>query len=146
MSTKHQLRHATRRAMTFVELLAVLVILGLIAGVLTASFAGRFARGKQEIARTQLALISQAVETYRIDHGDWPPIDRGLGVLTTPDAAPTAAYFMKPDQIRDPWGQHYALIIPGPDGYPFEVLTYGSDARPGGDGEAQDLSSLHLRE
>lgn len=146
MNSRHQLRHPSRTGMTFVELLAVLVILGLIAGVLTVSFAGRFARGKQEIARTQLALISQAVETYRIEHGDWPPIERGLSVLTTPGAVPTAAYFLKPEQIRDPWDQPYALVIPGPEGYPFEVLTYGSDAQPGGEGEAQDLSSVHMRD
>ncbi len=132
--------------MTFVELLAVLVILGLIAGVLAVSFAGRFARGKQEIARTQLSLISQAIETYRIEHGEWPPMNQGLSALTTPQAAPTASYFLKPDQIRDPWDQLYALIIPGPDGYPFEILTYGSDAQPGGEGEAQDLSSIRVRD
>lgn len=134
----------TRRGMTFVELLAVLVILGLVAGVLTVSFAGRFARGKQEIAKTQLSLLSQAVETYRIEHGDWPPIDQGLGVLTSPAASPTAPYFMKPNQIRDPWNQPYALIVPGPDGHPYEIVTYGSDAQPGGTGESTDLSSVSI--
>lgn len=136
----------TRRGMTFVELLAVLVILGLVASVLTVSFAGRFAKGKREIARTQLAQLIQAVETFRLEHGDWPPVEQGLGALTTPTASPTAPYFLKPDQIVDPWNNPYAIIIPGPDGYPYEIVSYGSDRQPGGEDEAADLTSTRLRD
>jgi len=142
---KIQIHKQTARAMTFVELLAVLVILGMIAGVLTVSFAGRFARGKREIARTQIAQITQAVETYRIEHGDWPPMEDGLAALTPPSASPTATYFLKAEQIDDPWGRPYVFIAPGPDGFPYEIVTYGGDGQPGGEGEAADLSSVALR-
>lgn len=135
-----------RRGMTFVELLAVLVILGMIAGVLTVSFASKFAKGKREIARTQIAQLMQGVETYRIEHGDWPAIERGLAALTTPEASPTDTYFLKPDQLIDPWDNPYAMIVPGPEGYPYEIVTYGSDRQPGGEGEAADLSSTRLRD
>lgn len=138
-------RRHTASGMTFVELLAVLVILGMIAGVLTVSFAGRFARGKREIARTQIALITQAVESYRIEHGDWPPMNEGLAALTPPAATPAAVYFLKAEQIDDPWGRPYVLVTPGPDGFPYEVVTYGSDGQPGGEGEAADMSSSALR-
>jgi general secretion pathway protein G len=135
-----------RRGMTFVELLAVLVILGLVASVLTVSFAGRFAKGKREIARTQIAQLIQAVETYRLEHGEWPPVEQGLSALTTPTASPSAPYFLKPDQVNDPWNNPYAFIAPGPDGHPYEIVTYGSDRQPGGEGEAADLSSTALRD
>ena len=137
---------SSRCGMTFVELLAVLVILGLVASVLTVSFAGRFARGKREIARTQLSQLIQSVETYRIEHGDWPPIEQGLGALSTPVASPAAAYFLAPSQMLDPWGNPYALVVPGPDGYPYEIVSYGGDRQPGGEGEAADLSSTRLRD
>lgn len=135
-----------RRGMTFVELLAVLVILGLVASVLTVSFAGRFAKGQREIARTQIAQLIQAVETYRLEHGQWPPVEQGLGALTTPNASPTASYFLKPDQLIDPWDSPYILIVPGPEGYPYEIVSYGSDRQPGGEGEAADLTSTRLRD
>lgn len=141
-----RLARPVRRGMTFVELLAVLVILGLVASVLTVSFAGRFAKGKREIARTQLAQLIQAVETYRLEHGEWPPVEQGLAALTTPIASPSAPYFLKPDQLTDPWNNLYAIIVPGPDGYPYEIITYGSDRQPGGEGEAADLSSTRLRD
>jgi general secretion pathway protein G len=143
---KRRLPFAARRGMTFVELLAVLVILGLVASVLTVSFAGRFAKGKREIARTQVAQLTQAVETFRIEHGAWPPVEQGLGALTAPTASPTATYFLKPEQLIDPWDNPYALIIPGPDGYPYEIVSYGADRQPGGDDEAADLSSTRLRD
>lgn len=146
MTRSAPLMSHTRRGMTFVELLAVLVILGLVASVLTVSFAGRFAKGKREIARTQIAQLVQAVETYRLEHGDWPPVEQGLAALTTPIASPAAPYFLKPDQLNDPWNNPYALIVPGPDGYPYEIVTYGSDRQPGGEDEAADLSSTRLRD
>ena len=135
-----------RRAMTFVELLAVLVILGLVAGVFTVSIAGRFNQSKRELAKSQLGLIDGQVQTYYTQSGQWPPADRGLSVLTAPDASPSDAYFMSEDQLSDPWGNPFYIVVPGPDGHPYELISYGADGQPGGTDENQDLSSLRLRD
>lgn len=135
-----------RRAMTFVELLAVLVILGLVAGVFTVGIAGKFNTSKRELAKSQIGLIDGQVQAYYTQTGQWPPSDRGLSVLTSPDATPSAAYFLKPDQLDDPWSNRFHIITPGPDGHPYEIVSYGADGQPGGTDENADLSSLHLRE
>ena len=138
--------YQSRHAMTFVELLAVLVILGLVAGVFTVSIAGRFNQSKRELAKAQIGLIEGQVQAYYTQSGQWPPSDRGLAVLTGPEASPSAAYYLKPDQLNDPWNHPFHIIIPGPDGHPYEIVCYGADGQPGGSDENADLSSLHLRD
>lgn len=139
-------RYTTRRAMTFIELLAVLVILGLVAGVLTVSIAGRFNQSKRELAKTQIGIIEGQVQGYYTQTGSWPPADKGLSVLTSPEAAPSEPYYLKPDQLNDPWNHPFYIIVPGPDGHPYEIVSYGADAQPGGTNENADLSSLRMRE
>lgn len=134
-----------RRAMTLVEVLAVVVILGLLAGTLAVGFSGAFAKGKRELAKTGIALIQQKLEAYRIEHDAWPTLDDGLASLSDPQAPPTAPYYLSPDQITDPWGRPYYLIIPGPGGHPYEILSYAADGQPGGEAENADLSSTDLR-
>jgi len=132
--------------MTFVELLAVLVILGLVAGVFTVSIAGRFNQSKRELAKTQIGLIDGQVQAYFTQTSSWPPADKGLLVLTTPETTPSSAFFLKPDQLKDPWNTPFYIIVPGPDGHPYEIISYGADGQPGGTDENADLSSLRMRE
>ena len=137
----HRLRCA--RGMTLVEVLAVVVILGLLAGTLAVGFSGAFGKGKHELAKTQIGLIKGKIEAYRIEHDTWP--EAGLDAMTDGQAAPTKSYYLSPDQLLDPWGQRYELILPGPDGHPYEIVTYGADGAPGGEDENADISSVNLR-
>jgi len=146
MMPKRDRNQSQRRAMTFIELLAVLVILGLVAGVLTVSIAGRFNQSKRELAKTQIGIIEGQVQAYYTQKGMWPSVDKGLMVLTAPEASPSAAYFMKPDQLLDPWNNPFYIIAPGPNGHPYEIVSYGADGQPGGTDENSDLSSLRMRE
>jgi general secretion pathway protein G len=134
-----------RRAMTLVEVLAVVVILGLLAGTLAVGFGGAFGKGKQELAKTGIGVLVSKIELYRMEHNDWPTMDVGLAVLSHGQAQPTDAYFAGVDVLLDPWDRPYLYVRPGPDGFPFEVVSYGSDGQPGGTGEAADISSTSLR-
>jgi len=139
-------KFSARRAMTFVELLAVLVILGLVAGVFTVGIAGKFNQSKRELTKSQIGIIDGQVQAYFTQTGLWPPTDIGLMVLTTPEATPSSAYFLKPDQLMDPWGNRFYIIIGAPDGHPYEIVSYGADGQPGGTDADEDLSSLRLRD
>ena len=139
-------KRAFRHGMTLVEVLAVVVILGLLAGTLAVSMSGALGKGKREIAKSGIANIQQKLETYRIDHGQWPTDDIGLDALGDAHADPSKSYFLTRDQLVDPWGNRYYLLVPGPDDYPYEILSYGADGQPGGEGEDADLSSVSLRD
>ena len=127
--------------MTLIEVLAVVVILGLLAATLTVGIAGRIGKAKHEIARTQIAQLAGAVETFRLDKRTLPTTSEGLAALTL---APNAAYYLEPGKLLDPWGKPYLYLVPGPKGHAFEIVTYGEDGQVGGEADAADLSSVDL--
>jgi general secretion pathway protein G len=139
-------RRRTDRGMTLVEVLAVVVILGLIAGTLMVSFSGTFGKAKRELAKTSIANVVGKLEAYRIEKNGYPPSDAGLAVLVAPAANPSNAFYLPSDKLLDPWGRQFLYVVPGPGGEPFEVISLGADGKQGGIGEDEDLSSAHLRD
>ncbi len=134
-----------RRAMTLVEVLAVVIILSLIAGTLLISFSGSVGEAKHELAKTGIGSIAAQLEKYHMKHGSFPTNDVGLQALTDGHAQPTASYYLSPGQLSDPWKKPYLYVNPGPDGHPYEILSYGADGQRGGDGENADISSINLK-
>ncbi len=147
MKRKRRSEPPTKRqsGMTLVEILAVVVILGLIAGTLLVGFSGSFGKAKHELAKSGIGIIVSQLETYRLEHSAWPSNDQGLAVLTDGQATPSASYYLNPGQLLDPWDRSYLYVTPGPEGHPYEVLCYGADGQPGGEGESADMSSTNLR-
>ena len=132
--------------MTLVEILAVVVILGLIAGTLLVGFSNSFGKAKHELAKSGISLVCKQLELYRLDRQSCPPNDLGLAALDSGHATPSATYYLSPDQLLDPWNRPYLYICPGPDGHPYEVISYGADGQPGGEvgSENADISSVNL--
>ncbi|MCA9293226.1 MAG: type II secretion system major pseudopilin GspG [Phycisphaerales bacterium] len=135
-------RRGHHTAFTLVELLAVVVLLGLLISVLTVSFRGQTARAKVEIAKTGIGVIVNALETYAIETGSLPTLEQGLDVLTRAPEERGEPY-LKPDKLRDPWGNPYRYIIPGPSST-YQVMSYGADGRAGGSGNDKDITSDDL--
>ena len=134
-----------RRGMTLVEVLAVVVILGILAATLAIGFGGSVARSKQNLAKTGIGQIVQRIEAYRIENGSLPSSDLGLAALSDGHALPTASYYLGSDQLIDPWGHRYLYIAPGPAGHPYEVMSLGADGITGGEDENMDITSIKLR-
>ena len=131
--------------MSLVEVMAVIVLLGLIAATLSVGFSGAFSQGKAELARTSIGQVVQKLELFHVTEGRWPTLDEGLNVLSTGSATPADSYFLDAEQLLDPWGQAFVYITPGPDLRAYEVLSYGADGKPGGDDVDADISSASLR-
>ncbi len=132
---------ATTLGMTLVEVLAVVVILGSLAAALTVSVLAQSGKAKFELAKTQIAQLVNLLQTYALEKNGLPNPGEGLHPLTLD---PAATWFAEPNQIIDPWGHPFQYLVPGPDGRPFEVSTYGADNQPGGTGNNADLSSANL--
>jgi len=118
--------------------MVVVVIIGLLAGVVTVSVRSYLVRGKQNVARMEIAKICQALDTYYSQYDRYPTSEEGIEVLVEPsDAFPDGLLNKLP---KDPWGHAYEYHFPGRDA-PYEVICYGADHREGGTGADGDLSS-----
>lgn len=136
---------------TLVEILVVLAIISLLAGVVALNVAPQLNLGKEGKAKAQIQTFSTALQTYATAHGGYPTEAQGLEALVAcpsvppvPDGYPPGGYLQSRTLPRDPWGNPYVYLVPGRLGEPFEILTFGADGIEGGSGADGDISSARL--
>jgi general secretion pathway protein G len=122
-----------QRGMTLVEIMVVLVILGLIATAVVVAVVPKLAEARHDRAVLDISNIQQALDLYKIKKGTYPDTASGLKVLVDTQNLPTMP--------KDPWGNDYTYMNEG--GKP-NIISYGADGQPGGEGENADISSKDL--
>lgn len=143
------MRHLLRdqRGFSLIELLVVIIILGLVAGLVGPRLFGRVGQSKQATAKAQIELLGAALDQYRLDVGAYPPSGAGLQALVqNPSvAAWNGPYLKKPAVPPDPWGRAYQYkCCPGEHG-DYDIWSYGADGGPGGDSENGDIASWEAK-
>lgn len=131
------------RGFTLLELLVVLVILGLIAGVVGPRVMKHVGASKTRTAAIQIEELATALETYRLELDRYPTSDEGLQALVARPAGEArwnGPYLRKPVVPKDPWGRDYRYRHPGEHGA-FDLYSLGADDREGGEGENADVVS-----
>ena len=139
---------APRAGFTLVEILVVIAIISLLAGVVLLNIAPQMGMGSQAAGKAQIQVLSSAVTTYRMAHGRYPTQQQGLEALVQkpsqepiPENYPDGGYLSGRVVPPDPWKRPYVYLCPGRQNEPFEILSYGADGEPGGSGANADLSS-----
>jgi len=117
---------------SFIEIMVVVVIIGLLAGTVAIKVGHYVDKAKKNRARSDIATIVNAVESYYADNGRYPTNDEGLSVLPIKNT-------------KDPWARVYQYNQPGRS-EPYEVICYGADGREGGDKTDADITSANLQE
>jgi general secretion pathway protein G len=135
-------RKQKRCGFSLLELMAVIVIIGLLAGVVTLSVRSYMKRAYRARVETDLAHIVDAITTFEAAFGRIPTSSEGLDALVRPTAGFVHGILTK--SPIDPWRHPYQYNQPGRDGVEFEVICFGSDGAEGGEGTAADISSLDL--
>jgi general secretion pathway protein G len=137
----------SRAGFTLIELLVVIIILGLLAGLVAPQIIGRVSEAKSKTARTQVELLSVALDNYRLDNSTYPTTEQGLAALNArPDREPAPANWRGPYLRKavplDPWGRPYIYKSPGDaNRRGFDLLSLGRDGQPGGEDEDADVTS-----
>jgi general secretion pathway protein G len=133
----NKLFRQTRRAqrgMSLIEIMVVVTILGLVAGAIAVAVIPQLGEAKRKTAKTEIARIEQALDLYHVSKGRYPGTDEGLEGLVTEKK-------LKRLQ-KDPWGNDYVYMYPGVKNTDsFDIVSYGEDGKPGGAGEAEDISN-----
>ncbi len=139
---KHPTPAATR-GFSLIELLVVLVILGLLAGLVGPKVMKHLGGAKSDTAKLQIADLGAGLDVYRLETGDYPSNDEGLKALVeNPGDKPgwNGPYLKKKIVPQDPWGHEYHYQMPGEHG-DFDLYSLGKDNAQGGEGENADIVS-----
>lgn len=128
-----------QRGFSLIELLVVLVILGLLAGLVLPNVMGRLGGAKFKAARSKITLIQQSIDGFALDVGRLP---EGLEELVEQpsNAEFWSGPYIKQSDLKDPWGNDWVYNRPGEKGA-YDLITYGEDGQPGGEGTNGDISN-----
>ena len=145
MSLLPNARSPRRHGFTLLELLVVLAIIATLVAVVAPSIFRNVGDAKTEAAKSQIEIFGLALDAYRIDNDAYPTSDQGLAALRTKPTSGTMPRnwrgpYLRKDVPLDPWGKPYLYKSPGDHG-PYDLLSYGADGVPGGDGNNRDVAS-----
>jgi general secretion pathway protein G len=128
------------KGFTLIELLVVIVIIGLLVGIVAPRYFGQVGKSEVKAAQAQINSLEKALDQYRLDVGHYPTTEQGLAALNAQPTGEThwQGPYLKKAVPNDPWGQPYQYRSPGEHG-DFDLLSYGKDGKPGGEGEAADI-------
>ena len=134
-----KVRKSGQRGFTLVELLLVLVILALIAGLVLPGIIGKAESAKAKAAASQISRISMSVESFYLDTGSTPS---SLDELVNEPSGVNGwnGPYIKNSLLTDPWGQPYKYTVPGEHG-DFDIYSLGADSQPGGEDKNADINS-----
>src|SRR5579875_1201037 len=123
------------RGFTLLEMLAVIVLLGIVGVIVARSVSGRVDSGKWDAGKIGVTKLDQDVQTYALDNGSPPKSLQDL--ITKPLNAPSwNGPYAKPADLIDPYGHPY----PGKHGT-YDIIFYGRDGKPGGEGLDRDYGN-----
>jgi general secretion pathway protein G len=136
-------KNRAERGFTLLELLVVLGIISMLAGLVGPKVMKHMSDAKIKAAKVQIAEIGQALEMYKLDMDKYPTSEQGLSALVeSPQEAKrwNGPYLGKSKVPLDPWQQEYRYVSPGEHGK-FDLYSFGADEKEGGEGEDQDIVS-----
>ena len=137
-----------QRGFTLIELMVVIVILGILAGVVVPRIMDNPDKARVAKARHDITALESALDVYRLDNFTYPTTDQGLEALVIkPSGTPEPANWKEGGYIKklrkDPWGNDYMYLSPGEHG-DVDIYSLGADGAPGGEGVFSDIGSWDL--
>lgn len=130
---------------TLVEIMVVVVILALLAGIILPKIMGRPEEARRTAAMVQMKEVEAGLNLFKIDNGFYPSTEQGLQALVKkpatgeqPKRYKDGGYLNKVP--KDPWGNEFVYLSPGQHGE-FDLVSYGADGVEGGEGKNVDVEN-----
>jgi general secretion pathway protein G len=124
-----------------------IAIIATLAAIVAPALFGNVGEARRNSARSQIQILSLALDAYRLDNDAFPTTDQGLEALRTMPVSGTPPANWKGPYLRqlvpmDPWGRPYVYTAPGiANSNSYDLYTLGNDGKPGGEGEDADITS-----
>lgn len=136
-------RKRSTRGFTLVELMVVVVIIGVMATVVTLSVTDYLVTAKQNVARSEVATIKNALSIFFMENDRFPTNEEGLVILKK--KTPQHPNGILTNDLKDPWNREYIYIYPGVHGT-YDIASFGADGQEGGTGADADVASWDLED
>jgi|TARA_B100001093_G_scaffold124308_1_gene116943 general secretion pathway protein G len=135
-----------KKGFTLIELMAVLVILGILGTIVVVNVAPVFQRANLEKIKADMAQTGKALEMYKFNELQYPTTSQGLEALIVPNTALKNPYLFPEDGYisslpLDPWGREYFYEYPPRKSKKFDLYTLGADGMEGGTGDDTDIGN-----
>ena len=150
MKPKRPVRQFNSQGFTLIEIMVVIIILGILAGLLVPRIMGRPEEAKQLKATVQIEGLETALKLYKLDNGAYPDTEQGLQALVEmpetgmiPKNWRKGGYLEKNRVPVDPWGNDFVYLSPGVHG-DYDITSYGADGVPGGEDKNKDINSWEI--
>ncbi|MGA2171592.1 MAG: type II secretion system major pseudopilin GspG [Sedimentisphaerales bacterium] len=144
MNTKKDTR-CSRHGFTIIEVMAVIVIIGILAGIVAVNVVGRIDKARLVSTKASLKMLHNAVIQFKLDTGRYPTEDEGLNALveqpTDVTGWNTGGYLETTKIPKDGWGNDFIYQLSPESGKPFVIISRGADGEEGGEGNNADLRS-----
>ncbi len=144
-------RQRSEAGFTLIELMAVIVIIGILAALVVPRFLGGVEEAKITGAQAQIRNFEGGLKMFKLKHGFYPSTEQGLEALISapasgrvPENYPRGGYLEGGSIPDDPWGTPYIYESPGSHGYDYEIVALGADAIEGGEDENADIESWDI--
>jgi len=134
------------KGFTFIETIVSISIILILSAAVGFSAIKYIERARTASCRNQIETFRLALQSYYLDCSQYPSEGQGLKALwEKPNIPPVPLRWEGPYVDRqiplDPWGNNYIYKNPGEKNLPFSIISYGADAKPGGEGVNADINS-----
>jgi general secretion pathway protein G len=143
----HKNRNRKNRGFTILEIMAVVIIIGILASMVAFNVFGKVEDAKKKATQASLRVLDDAVTQFKLDTGRFPTDEEGLKALVEKPSDvtsyPEGGYLKTRTVPKDAWGHEFIYRSNPEKGGPFEVISLGADGQEGGEAGTPnaDLSS-----
>ncbi|MCE5340821.1 MAG: type II secretion system major pseudopilin GspG [Planctomycetaceae bacterium] len=133
---------------TLIEIMAVIIIIGLLAAVGAMNFLGQTDRARVTTTRANLKMLHNSVAQFKMDTGRYPTEEEGLTVLIEQPSDvknyQEGGYIDSSAVPKDAWGHDFVYVLYPENGKPYLIMSYGADGQEGGEDLNKDLLSTDV--